>query len=66
MCMYTEEPPIKDTPNNGHNTNNLHLKDTLHVYVVHFLSPKRGQPLYNGQNDLSQHVRYLEVPLYIH
>ena len=31
--------------------------------VIHFAS-KRGQPLYNGQNDPSQCVRYLEVPLY--
>ena len=29
-----------------------------------FITSERGQPLYNGQNDPSQCVRYLEVPLY--
>ena len=26
---YTVEPPIKDTPNKGHNRKNLSIKDTL-------------------------------------
>ena len=32
------------------------------MYIV---TSERGQPLYNGQNDPSQCVHYLEVPLYM-
>ena len=63
--QVTVEPPVKDTLNKGH----LCIKDTLqytnlHVYIV--FSSERGQPLYNAgrQNDPSQYVHYLEVPLY--
>ena len=65
------EAPIKDTPNKGHNTKPLYqgtLFDApimnLPIVVIHFQPPKRGQPLYNGQNDSSQCVHYLEVQLY--
>ena len=35
VCMhggdtYTVEPPIKDTPNKGHNRKNLSIKDTFY------------------------------------
>ena len=33
--------------------------------LMYIFTSKRGQPLQNGRNDLSQCVRYLEVPLYI-
>ena len=42
----------------------LHRESTDSLIVaIHFTS-ERGQPLYNGQNDPSQCVRYSEVPLY--
>ncbi len=37
--------------------------DELHILMRHFEPPKRGQPLYKGQNVWSQHVLYMEVPL---
>ena len=58
------EPLIKDTLNKGH----LCIKDTFQCTNLYsgntFFASERGQPLYNGQNDASQCVRYLEVPLY--
>ena len=32
---------------------------------MYILTSKSGQSLYNGQNDLSQCVRFVKVPLYI-
>ena len=34
------------------------------IWQYNIFALERGQPLYNGQNNLSQCVRYLEVPLY--
>ena len=47
----------------GINTCTVCLFALIFFMYVH-VHPKTGQPLYNGQNDSSQHVRYLEVPLY--
>ncbi len=38
--------------------------EELHILTIHFEPPKRGQPLYNGQNARSQVVLYMEVSLY--
>ncbi len=38
--------------------------EELHILTIHFEPPKRGQPLYKGQNAWSQGVLYMEVPLY--
>ena len=47
----------KGPSNKGHNTNNLHIKDTLMhqlpIVVIFLLPQKRGQPLYDGKMDLS-------------
>ena len=51
---------IKDTLNKGH----LYIKDQPISWQYIFAS-ERGQPLYNGQNDPSQCVRYSEVSLYL-
>ena len=39
--------------------------EELHILTIHFEPPKRGQPLYKGQNAWSQGVLYVEVPLYL-
>ena len=38
--------------------------ENLHILAihVHFEPPKRGQPLYKGQDAWSQGVLYMEVP----
>ncbi len=38
--------------------------EELHILTIHCEPPKRGQPLYKGQNARSQGVLYMEVPLY--
>ena len=74
MCITvdgpTVEPLLKDTPNEGHYTNDLPTKDTFGgtknglSYGVNTFSPlKSGQPLYSGQISWSQCVLYKEVPL---
>ncbi len=40
--------------------------EELHILTIHFEPPKRRQPLYKGQDVLSQGVLYMEVPLYMH
>ncbi len=37
-----------------------------HIKTIHFEPPKRGQPIYKGQNAWSQDVLYMEVPLYVY
>ncbi len=38
--------------------------EELHILTIHYEPPKRGQPLYKGQNAWSHGVPYMEVPLY--
>ncbi len=38
--------------------------EKLHILTIHFELPKRGQPLYKGQDVWSQGVLYMEVPLF--
>ena len=35
----------------------------FHIFTIHFGPPKRGQPLYKGQDAWSQGVLYMEDPL---
>ena len=49
----------EDTPNKGQDSE--HHKSFSYA----FLTSEERTPLYNGQNNLSQHVRYSEVPLYL-
>ncbi len=37
-----------------------------YILTIHVEPPKKGQPLYKGQNSWSQGVLYMEVPLYIY
>ena len=65
VIAVTVEPPIKDTLNKGHSTNNKNTFDASIINLSIVLMPlKGGQPLYNGQNDSPQCVCYLEVTLY--
>ncbi len=62
------EPPIKDPPRRGHNSNNLSTKviaSNVHfpILLIHFVSLKSRQPLYKRQNGWPQRVLYPEVPL---
>ncbi len=65
---------IKDTPNKGHNRNNLPTKDKfqctkwrLSYSSNTLLTSDKGQPLNKGQNGQKtmgpKRVRYSEVPL---
>ena len=40
--------------------------EELHILTIHFELPKRGQPLYKGQDAWSQGFLCMEVPLYIY
>ena len=67
-CAYNiVEPPLKETPNKG----NLRIKDkirstktSLSYSANTFITSEERKPLYNEQNNLSQKLRYSEVPLY--
>ncbi len=37
--------------------------EELHILIIHFEPPKRGQLLYKGQDGWSQGIFYIEVPL---
>ena len=58
----TVETPLKETPNKG--------QDSEHQNVISysantFITSEERKLLYNEQNNLSQKLRYSEVPLYI-
>ena len=57
IFVYTVEPLIKDTPRKGHCMLDLSTRDcfksqniTVHIVSIHQEPPRRGQPLYMGQN----------------
>ena len=52
-CIYTVEP-----------LNKGHFYKTFHA--TNLYSGNTFTSLFNGRNDLSQCVRYLEVPMYMH
>ena len=67
--QYTVEPPLKETPNKG----NLSImnritcpKASLSYSTNTFITSEERKPLYNEQNNLSQKLRYSEVPLYMY
>ena len=46
---YTVEPLLKDTPNKGHNTFDLSIKDKFCGPWQYNFTSERGQPLYNSK-----------------
>ena len=62
------EPPLKETPNKG----NLSIMNRITCRKMSlsynrantFITSEERKPLYNEQNNLSQKLRYSEVPLY--
>ena len=66
---YTVEPPLKETPNKGNLSimNRITCPKKLVSYSANtFITSEERKPLYNEQNNLSQKLRYSEVPLYHH
>ena len=62
------EPPLKETPNEGNLSimNRITCPKTSLSYSANtFITSKERKPLYNEQNNLSQKLRYSEVPLYM-
>ena len=57
------EPPLKETPNKGQDSE--HKTPLSYIVLTHIYNLRRKEPLYNEQNNLSQKLRYSEVPLYI-
>ena len=65
--VYTVEPPLKETPNKGNLSimNRITCPKTSLSYSANtFITSEERKPLYNEQNNLSQKLRYSEVPLY--
>ena len=61
MFARTVEPPLKETPNKGQDLEHQNvLRPSFPIVLTHL----RKEPLYNEQNNLSQKLRYSEVPLY--
>ncbi len=54
MYMYTVKPPIVDPPNKPLNKGCFSWSQIigLSIVLIHFEPPRRGQPLYKGQNTL--------------
>ena len=68
--VYTVEPPLKETPNKGNLSiimNRITCPKTSLSYSANtFITSEERKPLYNEQNNLSQKLRYSEVPLYMY